>query len=224
MQPWLKDSSWLTAFSWIAPRDVCHDTAICPSSTVADRVSQRDTVPASYLRQGISSLNRLAICTKGNAEMSAMVRQLRDILRVIQERPLDWSEEDQFRLSYPLVMFMTRLPISYALISESCASLLITLAHVFAVILSLTVAFPCIDIPTFAPAYVKSILEIGQGLLQTVGDYRCHGCQIVHSSAQFMAFPLNAVQLCQMQHSPTRFASALPGVECNHFEGDILTQ
>ena len=212
MQPWLKDSSWLTAFSRIAPRDTYRDTTNRSSSTVADKDCQRDTVPASYLLQGIGSLNRLALCTKGNAELSAMVRQLRDILRIILEQPSGWSDEDQFRLSYPLVMFMTRLPISYALISESCACLLITLAHMFAVILSLTVAFPCIDIPTFALAYVKSILEIEQGLLQTVGDYECDGCQVVHSSAQFMAFPLDAVQLCQMPHSPTSSASTLLGV------------
>lgn len=224
MQPWLKDSSWLTAFSYIAPRDFYRDTIHRSSSTVADKASQRDTVPASYLLQGISSLNRLAVCIKGNVEMSAMVRQLRDVLRIILERPSGWSEEDQFRLSYPLVMFMTRLPISYAVTSESCACLLITLSHMFAVILSLTVAFPCIDVPTFAPAYVNSILEIGQGLLHTVGDYACRGCQVVHSSAQFMAFPLNAVHLCQIQHSPTSSASTVLGHERNHFEGDVLTQ
>src|SRR5690349_9518802 len=72
-------------------------------------VLYRNALSELLFPQGIQSLNQLASSVQDNTNLSAMIRQLRDILRVVYERESSsWSVSEQYRLIFPFSSWMTK--------------------------------------------------------------------------------------------------------------------
>jgi len=150
----------------------------------------------SLLAQAVGSLNTLSSCSKDTPELSALVRHLRDTCRIVHERSSDWPIEEQFRLVHPFAAWMDKYTISYFAISEKDTVVLATLAHFYAVVVCLSLAFPEMALPLTTTIRLRSIIEIGQ-VFGSKPPFFCGGCREVHYQEGLMAFPLNAVHMFQ---------------------------
>lgn len=196
MRPWIKGSvfcSHLNHGGFVSSEEcepVLENSSLAYFSHIDIPTSK------SLLIQGISSLNMLSSCSKNIPELSALIRQLRDTCRIVHERSSDWSLEEQYRLLHPFSAWMDKYTISYFAISEGDTVVLAILAHFFAVVVALDLAFPDIDLPLMTPIRLRSIVEIGQ-VMQRKAPFFCGGCREVHYQEGMMAFPLNAVHVFQ---------------------------
>lgn len=149
------------------------------------------------LLQGIDSLNGLASCLRDDLTLAAMVRQFRDALRLVQQREdLEWSIEDQFKLIHPFSAWITKYAISFIDISEKRSIILAVLAHMYAVVVVLSMALPAVDLPLFASIRIRGILEVDLILGQQPG-FLCDTCSTFHVHSKVMDFPLNTVHSYQ---------------------------
>lgn len=191
MRPWVKESVF---FPYLDRRgfvgsDKCISTGI---STVADDGRGCAPILKSLLAQGISSLNGLSSCSKDRPDLSALIRQLRDTCRIVHERSSNWQVDDQFRLVHPFAAWMDKYTVSYVAISEGDPVVLATLAHFFAVVVALDLAFRDIDLPLASSIRLRSIIEVGR-VLRRKPEFFCGNCRTVHEQDDVMAFPLNTV-------------------------------
>lgn len=220
MQPWLRRSSFYSSLQYD-----CHAQPETASSSTSTSVVTTTTitsfslpssplvpVPAiqvdsfaqvlTYLfEQGTNSLNQLSKCIKHNAEASATVRGLRDLLHiVVQERPPNgarWREDDQYRMTYPYANFMKPLFMSFLSIGDSGEPFLVaTVAHIYAVNVALALAFEAINTRVFLPNQLKGIAEIGSWFRKKE-RILCSNCATTHGSAELMTFPMNALSIYQ---------------------------
>jgi len=113
---------------------------------------------------------------------------------VYERRSSDWSVADQFRLVYPFSSWMTKYAISFVAISEEDSVTITTLAHTFAVVVTLAIALPAIDLPLFASIRLKSIFEADR-ILRKKPAVLCSVCNRFHHHDELIAFPLNAVHV-----------------------------
>ena len=194
MQPWQQKSSW-THILKRNDNDETIGARIKGSAAIRRPATPRDVnFLKALLQQGIVSTNQMATCTKQNAKLSASVRQLRDVLHLLLNNPGEWSEEAQYQTAYPVVRMMTEIPISFIQISPTNPTVLLTFAHLDAIIVLLAMRFPGLDIPTFAQIYVKSVLELNKIMPRTERSYTCDGCEKNHDISARMAFPLAVVK------------------------------
>ncbi|KAE9373902.1 hypothetical protein N431DRAFT_504404 [Stipitochalara longipes BDJ] len=193
MRPWIKESVFFRFldFRGCANSERCIDFG---NSTIANDGHGCVPILKSVLAQGISSLNGLSSCAKDRPDLSALVRHLRDTCRVVHDRSSNWSVEDQFRLMHPFSAWMNKYTISYIAISEGDPIVLATLAHFFAVVVTLDLAFPDINLLLVSPIRLQSIIEVGR-VLRTKPAFFCGSCRIVHEEQDLMAFPLNTVHV-----------------------------
>lgn len=194
MRPWARESGFS---SYLDQRSLHNQSEEhSPSQNEADptqAVGYRNTLLEQLLPQGIKSLNQLASSAQSDTNMSAMIRQLRDILRLVYERHSSgWSVAEQYQLIYPFSTWMTKYSISFISISEGDTFVLTTLAHFFAVVVTLAIAFPATDIPVFVSIRIKGIIEAGQILGGRSGIF-CDICGTFHSQNELMDYPLNTV-------------------------------
>lgn len=165
----------------------------CPTPAVGNR----NTLLEHLLSQGIKSLNTLAYSAQGNIDLSAMIRQLRDTLRLVCERQSSgWSEAEQYQLIYPFSSWMTKYSISFISISEGDKLVLTILAHFYAVVVTLAIAFPAVDIPPFASIRLKGIIEADHIMQGSPGIF-CGRCNTFHYLNEQMEYPLNTVHAYQ---------------------------
>jgi hypothetical protein len=188
MRPWIKESVFF--------RFLDHDALVAyqQRGAVADDAHYRVPILESLLAEGISSLNRLASCPKDSPDLSAIIRQLRDTCRIVYERPSNRSAEDQFKLVHPFAAWMDKYSISYVAISEGDSLVLVILAHFYAVVVTLAIVFPGIDLPLVTPIPLESIIKVDQILRRKPGFF-CANCKAYHCQIELMAFPLNTVSV-----------------------------
>ena len=203
MQPWQQKSSWSHILNSVDSHKII-GTRDEYSTAKGRPATPRDfEIFGALLQQGIGSTNQMAAYTKQNFELSASVRQLRDVLHLLLSNSGEWSEEAQFQTAYPLVKIMTAIPISFIQINQTNPTVLLTLAHVFAVVVLLAMRFPCLDIPTFAQVYVKSVLELNEIIPRTGRSYTCSGSEMNHNVSTCMAFPLAVINVYQHEQLTT---------------------
>jgi hypothetical protein len=200
MQPWIKESVFSRFLDYRGSANSAIRIAT-GSSTIANNGHGCVPILKSLLAQGISSLNRLSSCTKDRPDLSALVRQLRDTCRIVHERSSAWPVEDQFRLVHPFAAWMDKYTMSYIAISEGDPVVLGTLAHFFAVVVTLDLAFPDIDLPLVSSIRLQSIIEVGR-VLRRKPAFFCGNCRIVHEEHGQMAFPLNTVHVFRVLRGP----------------------
>ncbi|KIX02968.1 uncharacterized protein Z518_06518 [Rhinocladiella mackenziei CBS 650.93] len=203
MQPWQQNSSFFSSLHYTTSRQ-------WPSySNLEQSPSQRQLDPDNAIKvssfhkalrylfnQGINSLAQISLCTRHNAEASATVRGLRDLLYKVRGQPRGWREQDQFRVVFPFSSFMKSLSTSFISISDEAPFLLATMAHIYAVNVALSLAFSALNTPVLVPTQLKGIDEIASRL-RKMQQIPCHDCGITHGYEELMTFPVNALGIYQ---------------------------
>lgn len=208
MKPWLKRSAFHRIFTYEPVYYETEDQIASSPPEIGD-VEHRFALVKKLLAEGISSVNGLAFCFQGDRDLSAVLRQLRDVMRLVHERlGSDISTEDQYRLVYPFTAwFAKNAAASYVSLSTKNPFLLVFLLHMYAVVVTLTSALPRIDVPLFAKFRLRAILEICQ-ILKTEPGFLCQRCNGFHSYEEVMAFPLSSVSVYQQVGRETGFLDA----------------
>lgn len=94
---------------------------------------------------------------------------------------------------------MTKHSISFVSISEGGPLVLTIFAHVYAVVVTLTMVFPAINIPTFASIHVKGIIEADQ-VLRARSKTANGSSGTFQYNSELMDYPLETVYMYQ-QHT-----------------------
>jgi len=206
MKPWMKHSAFSSSIdpatnspSPLLPRPLSDTEPNPPTSLSTTNIINFSSFPdalSSLFSQAIASLNRLSNCINRDryAEAATTVRGLRDLVRVVRDRRMDFKPRDQFRLIYPYSTFMKPLSSSFLSINENEPFLIATLAHLFAVNILLGIVFPAINVPAFIPTQLRSLKSIGVWFESRTG-FHCDTCDGEHESAELITFPMNTVGL-----------------------------
>ncbi|RFU74689.1 helicase [Trichoderma arundinaceum] len=197
MKPWLKRSAFHRIFTYEPSYYETEEQAAATPPKTGD-VEHRFAVIRKLLAEGVNSVNGLAFCFQSDRDLSAVLRQLRDVMRLVHERlGSEISTEDQYRLIYPFTAwFVKSSAASYVSLSKKNPFLLVFLLHMYAVVVTLTAALPRIDVPLFAKFRLRAILEICH-ILKDEPGFLCQRCNGVHAYNEVMAFPLNSVSVYQ---------------------------
>lgn len=148
------------------------------------------------LRQGLNALNKLSHCLRHDLNLAAVIRQLRDVLRLANDQLDDEiPSTTQYRLIYPFISWYNKnAASSYVAISEKDPSLLVFLLHMYSAFISLAVALPATNLPLFTAFRFRAAIEINRELEQR-GGLECPGCNTFHQYNELATFPLHAVQV-----------------------------
>jgi hypothetical protein len=197
MKPWLKRSAFRRIFTYEPLYPETEEQAASSPPETGD-LEHRFTLVKTLLAEGVNSVNGLAFCFQGDRDLSAVLRQLRDVMRVVHERlGSDIPIEDQYRLIYPFTAWFAKNPAaSYVSLSKKNPFLLVFLLHMYAVVVTLTAALPRIDVPLFAKFRLRAILQICH-ILKSEPGFLCQRCNGFHAYNEIMAFPLNSVSVYQ---------------------------
>ncbi|KAL6882229.1 hypothetical protein HDV57DRAFT_53077 [Trichoderma longibrachiatum] len=197
MKPWLKRSAFRRIFTY---EPICPEREEQAASSPPEPgdMEHRVVLVKKLLAEGMSAVNGLSFCFQGDRNLSAMLRQLRDAMRIVHDRlGTDIPAEDQYRLVYPFTSwFVKNSAASYVALSARNPFLLVFLLHMYAVVVALTAALPRIDVPLFAKFRLRAILEIC-GLLKAEPGFLCQRCNGFHAYEEVMAFPLSSVSVYQ---------------------------
>ncbi|KAL7940572.1 hypothetical protein V8C42DRAFT_362196 [Trichoderma barbatum] len=208
MKPWLKLSAFQSIFTY---EPVYHRTEEHAASSTLEPgdIERRFSLIKRLLSDGIKSVNGLALYFQSHRELSAVLRQLRDVMRVVLERiGTNIPTDDQYRLVYPFTAWFVRnSAASYISISTKNPSSLVFLLHMYAVVVALTTALPKIDIPLFAKFRLRAIIKICH-ILETEPGFLCQRCNGLHAYEEIMAFPLYSVSAYQQIGGRTSFLGA----------------
>lgn len=198
MQTWSKNSMFRRPLSskaqegqWTA---LCHETALHQRSGFDIDIGSI----SDLLMQGAEALGKLAICFREDLHYAAMIRCLRDALKKTHGKlGSDISVSEQFRIILPFTSWFSKDASScYIAVSNRDPRTLIFLLHIYAVVISLTLALPATDFSIFASFRVRAILEICQAL-NNMREVWSGGCNHFHPLQEIVAFPLDAVRLYQ---------------------------
>lgn len=152
-------------------------------------------VVANLLTQGLNSLSKLSHCFRHDLNLAAVVRQLRDVLRLVRDQlDAEIPVATQYRLIYPFISWYNRNSASsYVAISEKDPAVLAFLLHMYSAFISLAVALPATNLPLFTAFRFRAIVEINMALEQREG-FQCAGCHVFHQYSELATFPLHAIQ------------------------------
>ncbi|KFX99441.1 hypothetical protein V490_01795 [Pseudogymnoascus sp. VKM F-3557] len=153
---------------------------------------------ANLLTEGVDALNKLSQCLQHDLDLAAVIRQLRDVMRLVHDQ-LDAQTPTtaQYRLIYPFISWYNKnAASSYIKISEKDPAVLIFLLHMYAAFISLAVALPDTNLPLFTTFRFRAIVEINRALEQSQGLH-CLGCNTLHYYNELSGFPLHALQVYQ---------------------------
>ncbi|KAM0255358.1 hypothetical protein ACHAQJ_005878 [Trichoderma viride] len=197
MKPWLKRSAFHRIFTY-EPLYLETEEQAAASPPETGDIEHRFALIKKLLAEGVNSVNGLAFCFQSDRDLSAVLRQLRDVMRLVHERlGSDIPTEDQYRLIYPFTAwFATNPAASYVSLSKKNPFLLVFLLHMYSVVVTLTAALPRIDVPLFAKFRLRAILSICE-ILKNDPGFLCQRCNGFHAYNEIMAFPLNSVSVYQ---------------------------
>lgn len=201
MKPWMKHSVFSSAIennpSPVAPSEHRERNLTRVSRDTLNFATFPEALE-SLFEQAIASLNRLASCINRdrNTEAATTVRGLRDLVRIVRDRRMDFKTREQFRLVYPYSTFMKPLSSSFLSINENEPFLIATLAHLFAVNILLGIVFPAINVPAFIPTQLRSLSAIG-GWFKSTPRVHCDTCDGSHENSELITFPMNTVSIYQ---------------------------
>jgi hypothetical protein len=198
MKPWLERSAFHRIFKYELPYPENEEQAAATPPEVGDLEHRFDMVK-QLLADGVNSVNGLSFCFQGDRDLSAVLRQLRDVMRLVHERlGSDISTEDQYRLVYPFTAWFVKSPAaSFVSLSKKNPYMLVFLLHMYAVVVTLTLALPRIDVPLFAKYRLRAILQICNVLKDDPG-FLCQRCNGFHAYKEIMSFPMNSVSAYQL--------------------------
>lgn len=161
--------------------------------------NNRTACARTLCTEGIGALNRLACCFEDIQHLNLAIRQLRDTVRLVQRRlGTKISSKDQYRLIYPVSAWFTKNETSSLIdLSNKNPHVLVFLLYLYAVVVTLAVALPSVDLPFFALLRIRGIFEM-RIVLSKEDGFLCGRCEAHHTCGQLMAFPLNSVYIYQL--------------------------
>lgn len=130
------------------------------------------------LIEGIDSLNRVSYATKDRPELSAMVRDLRDLLRKVRDAPGELSQDVLFRRLHPYRSLVSSFSSSLLNATNGDAIILVVIAHTFATFIALALRFPHINYGFMINVRLQSIHSINEAFerqIQTGATSTVHG-------------------------------------------------
>lgn len=153
---------------------------------------------AILLTEGVDALNKLSQCFRHDLNLAAVIRQLRDVMRLVHDHlGAQTPTTAQYRLIYPFISWYNKnAASSYIAISEKDPAVLVFLLHMYAAFITLAVALPATNLPLFTTFRFRAIVEINRALEQSQG-LQCPGCNALHHYYELADFPLHAVQVYQ---------------------------
>jgi hypothetical protein len=194
MQEWSEQS----AFRYLFDYDRLHGLEARESTPTDTRItgSRTSQEVADLLAKGVNSLNRLSHCLRHDLNLAAVIRQLRDVMRLVHDQlDTDVPVATQFRLIYPFISWYNKNSASsYLSVSEKVPTVLLFLLHMYSAFISLAVALPATNLPLFTAFRYRAIMELNRALEQEE-SIQCPGCNVAHPYSELAAFPLQAVQL-----------------------------
>jgi hypothetical protein len=196
LRDWSKPSVFLRPLSFRKQPPLWEESENeSPYKGIDDDLHGDLTGVSSLLLQGIESLSKLSACFREELSFAAMIRRLRDVLRVVHARlgtPIPAA--DQYRIILPFTCWFSRDAAScYIPVSKKDPRVLGFLLHMYAVVVTLTVALPATDFSIFASFRVRAVLEICQAL-EEKESFWCTPCNQFHQSQRLMPFALDAVR------------------------------
>lgn len=145
------------------------------------------------LIQGINSLNGVSHAVKDRPDLSAMMRDLRDLLRKVCDDLGELSEDDLFRRIHPYRSLFSSFSSSLLNATNGDDMLLIVITHIFATFVALVLRFPHINYGFLINVRLQSIISINEAL-QCRKPVGCDLWDEQNSVDYFMQFPLFVVR------------------------------
>ena len=191
MQPWKDESSLLRYLEGQASRllpAILSDTSPTPTDGTWLEVM-------SLLRECINSLSALELLVKDRPDLARIVRELFNFAENAQSQTSSLSLAAQYKAMHFLRGWLHRLPSSLVDVTKGDLVVLVTLAHFFAVALTVAPLYPVINHIHFVNIRIAAIVDIQQSMLETVGHVS--DVEQANQATMLMAYPLMAVALYQ---------------------------
>ncbi|KIW89895.1 uncharacterized protein Z519_09324 [Cladophialophora bantiana CBS 173.52] len=145
------------------------------------------------LEQGLTALNRLAMCIKHMKELSTAARGLADMLRMAQAEHLNGQKHDPFWLVHPFSGLTSRESISFSDITSSKPFVLVFLAHLYSALVVVSMLYPELDAAGFVSIRLYSLDALTRHF-EPMTAIDCETCREAHGCQELLAFPWNVLQ------------------------------
>ncbi|EXU95012.1 Zn(2)-Cys(6) zinc finger domain protein [Metarhizium robertsii] len=196
MQHWSEQSAFRHLFDYDRLHRLQDINAESPAAETRPRPRQQNV--DNLLAEGVHALNKLSNCLRHNLHLAAVVRQLRDVLRLVDDKQnADIPTPTQYRLIHPFISWYNRNEASsYVAISERDPAVLVFLLYMYSAFVSLAVALPATNLPLFTAIRFRAIVEINRAMEERAG-FPCTGCNVFHQDHELAPLPLLAMQVYQ---------------------------
>ncbi|KZF24306.1 hypothetical protein L228DRAFT_94077 [Xylona heveae TC161] len=180
MQPWKDESDFSDYLDSGAPIRPSLWTELTPQDA------------HHLIGRSLVSLENFRPCLNGKPEPARAVRELLKFLENLRTCPPGPASSDQYRVLHPLRSWLFWLPSAVVDLSNKDVIVMITLAHFFAVALSVSPIFPKVEQSFLASVRVAAITSIHENL-RTTGLFWCRPCRELHDPQRMMAYPMETV-------------------------------
>lgn len=187
MRPWVGESVFA---KYLGNIHDAHNNGHDLTRTLPDPLSEMART-ASFellLFEGISSLEQISHHLKKRPELSAMTRDLGDILRRVRDTRGNLSEDEVFRRVHPYRSLISSFSSSLLDASNGDVILLIVIAHSFATFVALALRFSALDLGFLVNVRLQSIISIEKAM-QKQALFKCECCDVVWPPEALMLFP-----------------------------------
>ena len=201
MRPWIRTSAHWPVLKYICQVERSPDAVVKQEDTSIHNEGSAPLVTVQsasaavefLLEQGITSLNRLATCTRNKKDLSTTVRSLADMLRLAQAKHSTGQKHDPFWLAHPFCDLNNRETIQYAEIDSSNPLVLVVLAHMYSALVVLAMLHPELDSAGIIAIRVYSLDALARHF-RDVATIDCEVCHDCHIAKELLAFPWNTVR------------------------------
>ena len=190
MQPWKEESALLIYLekqaSGLLP--TISDDSRIPTGEIRLEVM-------SLLRESINSLSALEPLVKDRPDLARIVRELFNFAENAQSKTTSLSLAAQYKTMHFLRGWIHQLPSSVVDVTKGDILVLLTLAHFFAVALTVAPLYPVINHIHFVNIRVAAIVAIQQNVLEAITDMS--DLEHADRATILMTYPLMVVALYQ---------------------------
>ena len=191
MEPWKEESAFLSHLE-------TQVTRLLPVVTLGglSTSSEESIVDISgLLKEGINSLSALEPLVKDRHDLVQIVKELFNFAEKAQGYNCSFPMSAQYKTMHFLRGWLHRLPACLVDVTKGDTVVLVTLAHFFAVALTVAPIFPVVNQIHFVNIRVAAIGDIHQGILEAHAD--TPNDEQVERVAALMIYPLRVVALYQ---------------------------
>jgi hypothetical protein len=187
MRPWSRESAFVKYLG--SSDDACNDGQD-PTREIPDPLGEiiRTASFELLLSDGISSLEQLSHLLKKRPELSAMTRDLGDILGWVRDTRGNLSEDEVFRRLHPYRSLISSFSSSLLNATNGDEILLIVIAYFFATFVAVTLRAPLLNLDFLISVRLQSIISISKAVRRQY-LLKCECCNVLWSTEVLMLFP-----------------------------------